>query len=422
MGALTPDNQGGSRTPGIAHSRRWAGVFALLLIVTIAYVDRVNISVLVVDHAFLEAFGLVGDRVAQGSLMTLFLLGYGAAAMFLTPFYESTLGYRRGLLISLLVWAVLTAVAPMAGSLFSLLVLRALLGVSEGPLFSLKTMFVQDNFPAGQWGKPNAVSSMGVSLGLAVGFPLVSYLLHSGGWATSFHALAAINLLLGLPLVYWLIPAPHAVAQRQRTGAVRAFREALRTRHLGLVLIIEICTLGYLWGSSSWLPAYLVNDKGFSVNAMGWASSLPFVVGLGANFLGGVIADLLPQRRTSLVFTVGGIGCALAVLTLMDTHSTAATMTFLLLASACWGIQGAAIPTLVQRFAPAGCVGSAYGIVNGVGNLAAAFMPAAMGGLMKTHVASGFALLVVSQVGVAIAGFWLMLKQPASQPALAPAQ
>jgi predicted MFS family arabinose efflux permease len=399
-----------------AYRRHWWGVFALLFIVTIAYIDRVNVAVLIVDPEFLKEFGLVGDRVGQGSLMSLFLIGYGIAAILLTPFYESRLGYRRGLLISLFVWAVLTAAAPIAGSLFALLVLRVLLGVSEGPLFSLKTMFVKDRFAAGTWGKPNAVSSMGVSLGLAVGFPLVSYLLHAGGWALSFHTLAAINLLVGLPLVYWLIPAPRPVAatqggsEKQSISALHAFRSALRMRHLGLVLLIEICTLGYLWGSSSWLPAYLVDDKGFSVRAMGWVSSLPFIIGIGANFLGGVLVDWFPAKRTPLIFTIGGIGCALSVLMLIDSRATAATLTFLLLASACWGIQGASIPTLVQRFSPAGSVGSAYGIINGIGNLVAAFMPAAMGGLMKSHVAGGFGLLVVTQVGVALVGVWLTVR------------
>lgn len=390
----------------------WWGVFALLFIVTIAYIDRVNVAVLIVDPEFLRVFGIEHDRVAQGALMTLFLIGYGVAALFLTPLYESRLGYRRGLLVSLFAWALLTAAAPIAGSLFALLVLRVLLGVSEGPLFSLKTMFVKDRFAQSQWGKPNAVSSMGVSVGLAVGFPLISYLLHVGSWDLSFHVLAAINLFIGLPLVYWLIPKPQAASVRGASnagfaGALRAFSAALRTRHLGFVLLIEIFTLAYLWGSSSWLPAYLVDDKGFSIRAMGWLSSLPFIIAIGANFLGGVLADVFPPKRTPLIFTLGGIGCALSVLMLIESKTTAATLIFLLAASVCWGIQGASIPTLVQRFSPIGSVGSAYGIVNGVGNLVAAFMPTAMGELMKTHVSGGFTLLVASQIGVAVMGVLL---------------
>ena len=65
-------------------------------------------------------------------------------------------------------------------------------------------------------------------------------------------------------------------------------------------------------------------------------------------------------------------------------------------------------------------LGSAYGIVNGVGNLVAGFMPVAMGGLMKTHVAGGFVLLVASQALVAVGGLWLSLRQKI--PALGDAQ
>lgn len=55
-----------------------------------------------------------------------------------------------------------------------MLIARVILGIAEGPLFSLKTRFISDNFSAQEIGKPNAVTALGVSLGLAVGFPLVT--------------------------------------------------------------------------------------------------------------------------------------------------------------------------------------------------------------------------------------------------------
>lgn len=410
----------------MTNRNRWLGVFSLLLIVVIAYVDRVNMAVLIVNQDFLAAFGLVGDRTGQGSLMSVFLLGYGVAALLLTPLYETFLGYRRGLLVSMVIWAVLTALSPISGSLFALLVVRAFLGVSEGPLFSLKTMFIRDQFAASERGKPNAISSMGVSLGLAVGFPLISVLMHAFGWAASFHILALINLLVGLPLVYLFIqkPAPAGVADlRGALGLAtpapslwKVFRGALATPHLGSILLIEIFTLAYLWGSSSWLPSYLVDDKGFSLRQMGWISSLPFLVAIGANFLGGVLVDLINPKRTALLFSVGGLVCAASVFALVGSTGTTGTLSFLMLASVFWGIQGAAIPTLIQRFSPAKSVGSAYGIINGVGNMVAAFMPAAMGSMMKTHVSSGFSLLIASQVCVAICGVWLTVRLSSGRP------
>lgn len=52
--------------------QRWYGVFALLFLIVIAYIDRVNIAVMVVNPAFLHHFGLGESRLQQGTLMTAF--------------------------------------------------------------------------------------------------------------------------------------------------------------------------------------------------------------------------------------------------------------------------------------------------------------------------------------------------------------
>lgn len=153
---------------------RWQGVIALLLLIIISYVDRVNISVMILNPEFAAHFQLNENRMLQGMLMTCFLLGYGFSALLLTPVIESRWHYRQGLLISIVIWALVCAISPLLGSLVGMLIARIVLGVAEGPLFSLKTRFINDNFAADEIGKPNAVTALGVSLGLAVGFPLVT--------------------------------------------------------------------------------------------------------------------------------------------------------------------------------------------------------------------------------------------------------
>jgi MFS family permease len=113
---------------------RWFGVFALLIIVAISYVDRVNASVLITNRAFTDHFGITGDRVMQGALTTTFLVGYGIAAFFLTPFYEVLLGVRRGLLVSIAAWAAVTLISPYALGAVMLHAFRFVLGISEGPV------------------------------------------------------------------------------------------------------------------------------------------------------------------------------------------------------------------------------------------------------------------------------------------------
>ncbi|GAA0484941.1 MFS transporter [Streptomyces olivaceiscleroticus] len=407
-----------------AAPRRWAGVLSLLAVVLISYIDRVNVSVLITDRAFTDHFGMTGDRVLQGALMTVFLIGYGLAAFFLTPLYESALGARRGLLVSVGLWAALTLLSPYALGALMFVAVRFLLGASEGPLFSLKTMYVREHFAPHEVGRPNAVSSMGVSLGTAAGLPLITYLVHRYDWHTSFVLLALLNAALGLPLIALFIRGRrhpvHERAERQHVpsgahrGVVTTLREAVRTPRLGCILLIEIATLAYLWGSTSWLPAYLLQDRHFSLEQMGAVSALPFLMSLGSGLLGGYLIDRLPARRLPLLFVVGALGTGSCVLLVITADAAWLAATGLVLAGGFWGLQGPAIPTLVQRHAPADTVGSAYGVVNGVGNLISAFMPTAMGAAIALGgghgFGAGYALLIGAQAITLGCGAWLLLR------------
>lgn len=111
---------------------RWQGTIAILLLIIISYVDRVNISVMILNPDFAAHFQLNENRMLQGMLMTFFLLGYGFSALLLTPVIESRWNYRQGLLGSIAVWAVVCAVSPLLGSLMGMLIARVILGVAEG--------------------------------------------------------------------------------------------------------------------------------------------------------------------------------------------------------------------------------------------------------------------------------------------------
>ncbi|RBP12773.1 putative MFS family arabinose efflux permease [Pseudocitrobacter faecalis] len=393
-------------------STRWQGVIALLFLIVISYVDRVNISVMILNADFVTHFHINENRMLQGMLMTFFLLGYGFSALLLTPVMESKLNYRQGLLISITVWALVCAISPLLGSLFGMLIARVILGIAEGPLFSLKTRYISDHFAAQEIGKPNAVSALGVSLGLAVGFPLVTFLMQHLGWMGSFYALAALNLLLGGGLIYRFLPAPQKANRPRKKGLSETFMLAWRTPLLGWILLVEIATLSYLWGSSAWLPAWLRDEHHFSLHATGFLAAIPFLLSLGSKFLGGVLLDKLRPEQAPLLFVTGGALTACAVLALMFSHQPAMLGLFLLSANIFWGLQGAAIPAVVQHHAAHDAVGSAYGIINGIGNICAAFIPLLMGVVMKYagSVSAGFSVLVASQIVTLLAGGMLLLR------------
>ncbi|MQR02514.1 MFS transporter [Glaciimonas soli] len=409
----------------MSNPNRWWGVITLLLLVTIAYIDRINVAVMLVNPEFLAHFNLQGDRSWQGALMTVFLLGYGISAMFLTPWLETLLGYRQGLIWSVLAWALLTAVSPLTGSLLLLLMARTLLGIAEGPLFSLKTMYISDHFSHHEYGKPNAVTAIGVSLGLAIGFPLITLLMTHLGWHATFYVLTAVNLLIGLSFVLLFIqpkrsspsqPSQVSASTTSNTSVAQrvwsTFVIAWQTPMLMWIMVIEMATLSYLWGTTSWLPAYLIDEKHFSLKQMGIFSSLPFIISIAAKYAGGVWLDRMPPYKAPLVFVFGGIAAALSIWGIIHSEAIWATAFFMLAANAFWGAQGSAIPTLIQHYAKRSAVGSTYGLINGVGNFFSACVPVLMGVVMTHYgkVSSGFFILLISQIVAAIGGVILFMR------------
>jgi sugar phosphate permease len=418
-----------------SRSLRWWGVLTLFVIVAISYIDRINIAVLITDAAFLDHMGIGrADRVSQGLLTTAFLVGYGVSAVVLTPFCSALLGVRRSLIWGLGLWGVVTFLSPHFHSFGLLVVSRVLLGVAEGPLFSLAGQYIKACFETRENGKPNAFVNMGTGLGLAIGYPFIGYLVVGHDWQTSFHVLGLINIVVGVPLVLAFVrmpklspaeTAPSSMTPLAQVGRIVA--GALKTRYLLLLTVMTAAFLSYLWGASSWLPAYLKEARGFSMREMGWLASLPQYATVLGVLLGGVLIDRIERRSVPLMFVVCSVGVALSVLAAIQITDRYGAAYALVAASLCWGLMSPAFPSTVQYCAQPEHVASAYGVVNGVGSLVAGFMPAIMGAVISAVSGgaggstgagffAGFAALIGTQVVVLACGLVLWVRERASLP------
>lgn len=416
-----------------ARAFRWYGVITLFVIVAISYVDRINIAVLITDSAFLEHVGIAkGDRVSQGLLATAFMVGYGVSAFVLTPFCAALFGVRRSLIIGLGLWGVVTFITPWFNGYGMLLASRVLLGVSEGPLFSLASSYIKAHFESHENGKPNSFVNMGTGLGLALGYPLIGYMLACFHWETSFYVLGVVNIALGIPLVLAFVKMPTAYGGTRKpksfgdamTHVGDIVKGALQTRYLVLITVLTSATLAYLWGSSNWLPTYLKEARGFSLKEMGWLASLPQYATVLAVLLGGVIIDRIERQRVPFIFMWASVGVALSVLLAINAQDRYLAAYALIAANFFWGLQSPAIPSTVQYCSRPEHVASAFGVVNGTGSLVAGFMPALMGGVITavsggqgasggaaSGFFAGFALLIGTQLVVFACGFVLWLRE-----------
>lgn len=405
---------------------RWFGVATLFLIVAISYIDRINIAILVTDSDFLDHFGLAqGDRSRQGLLSTAFMLGYAFSNFLLTPLCAAFLGVRRSLLCGLVLWGVVTAVSPFMAGWSMLLASRLLLGVAEGPLYGLASSYIKAHFAGSENGKPNSLVNMGTGIGLALGYPLISGLVAGLHWQGSFYVLGAINVIVGIPLVWAFIRMPERPEYKRSSGSAsvtlksvgQTFSQALQTPYVLPLTVLTSVYLAYMWGSANWLPAYLKSARGFTMTEMGWLGSLPqYAIVVGVLF-GGILIDRMPRHHLPLIFVFGSVATAISVLSAIGAEGRFFAVGYLTAAGFFWGMQSPSIPSILQYYAHPEHVASAMGFTNGAGALTSAFMPVLMGwvigrgqgaaGAGTEDFSTGFALLVGTQVVVLLCGLWL---------------
>jgi sugar phosphate permease len=401
-------------TQAPASRRRWMIAVILFLAVLSAFFDRISVAVLFTNADFQSAMGTGFNPTLLGLLMTSFVLAYGCSGLFLS-FVGDLYGLRRSLAVGTACWGVFMALMAGAGSFATMLTLRILLGIAEGPQFSITNSLVKRWFPKREQARANSIWMIGSPLGSALGFPLMIFLETNFGWRSAFMFLAALNLVVILPLVLVFLqdqppsvsPAPVESGQ-ERTAAQPSYLSQVglfcRDWRFWMLVIFNSAALIYLWGLNSWLPSYLVRERGFDPRHTSFYSFLPFFMILG-ELLAAMLSDRIGRRAIICFAGLFGAGVAMYAVSAVPDPQTAA-----LLISVSAFFWGAALPPLFAlslQILPARAVASGVGVFNGIGNIIGALSPVVMGFLIAQTGSFNAGLMVL--VGATIAGSLAMV-------------
>jgi sugar phosphate permease len=174
------------QTETATRMRVWLAAI-LSFTVFVAYLDRVNVSILIAFPPFLQEMGLKNNPVGQGLLMTFFLVAYGLGNVLLGPVGDR-LGPRKAMSIALIFWTVPLLIAANARTVTLLYAAMFILGAGEGLHYPMLSVFVKNWFPREERGKANSAWLVGQMVGPAVGMA----------------AFAAISAVYGWRIIYWL--------------------------------------------------------------------------------------------------------------------------------------------------------------------------------------------------------------------------
>jgi ACS family D-galactonate transporter-like MFS transporter len=384
-----------------AASYPWNILALLACSQAIAYIDRVNFAV--VGPHLIQVYHYTTAQV--GLLLSIFnwaftfsLLAAGPLTDRIRPRRSYPLGVGTWSLATLLC-SVTKAFAPLAGFL-------ALLGIGESLMIPSGSRVIRETFD-----KKNRAFAVGTffagnKVGLTVGIPVASVLLVKLGWEWVFYITGALGFLW---VLWWLSVYrghPREIGRADEPQSSIKWSSLLRYPTTWGVMLGQAGYLYIYYVFATWLPGYLVLQRGLSTLNTGFIGMLPFLVGTLCVILGGWLGDKLIAggARVTLVrkaFAVGGLfGATMFTILGAYTPDNVLAIAFLTLSVASVSFSTAAVNSMPIDVAPPHIVSSLVSLQNFGGNVGGSFAPLVTGFLIS---ASGdFTVPLLVAAGVAL--------------------
>lgn len=399
---------------------RWFIVAMLFLALVINYMDRAALSVAM--PFVTQSFALTPGE--KGMVFSGFFIGY-AAFNFIGGYLADRFGPKRVFMWAMCIWSALCALTATAFNFWSLLIVRALFGVGEGPVPTTANKVVNNWFPIRERARAVGINQAGGPLGGALAGPVIGFLALSLGWQWSFVIVGAIGLLWAIAwrFIATDLPSQHPRVSAEELADIQEGREDViasegvaggptlawvLTRPSVLFTGFSLFCYNYiLYFFMTWFPSYLVDVKGVSLQQMSWVTAFPWLVGACGMAAGGFLIDRIYLKTGRQLFSrkVVLVTCLIAAAACIGLSGRAegvsAVVMFMSIAIGFLMLTASAYWALIQDTVPSRFVGTAGGLMHGMGNCAGLFAPTLTGFIIQMTGTYSAAFIVAGVLGVA---------------------
>lgn len=408
---------------------------ALIVCYLVAWLDRMTISMTLPFMA--KDLGI--DPSEQGMINSAFFLGY-ALCQIPGGLLADRFGPRRVILVALVWWSLFTALTGLVQDLNSMLLVRFLFGIGEGIFPAAVWKVIGQWFSKKNRATANALILSSIALGPAITPLIMRPLLESVGWRGSFYTLGAAGVFCVLAAWLTITNSIHdnpkvsreeleeferdtlsQSANAERSLQPVGFLDLLRSPAIWVLFFIALIFNLTMYGWLTWLPTYLMKQKGLDLKSMAWAASLPFWFGTVGVVLGGWVSDRwFRGRRKVLVFGCQVLGGICLFFFTQVTSTTAYTLlqcaAAVLLYMACGAIW--AMPMVLL---PPQVMGPGSGFINSGGQIGGVLTSTLIGYAIQAR-GNDYTAIFDVMLGALVAAALLVLfgireQKPAQAPA-----
>lgn len=405
------------------HSRkmtkiRW-GVAALMwFAIAINYIDRTVLSASA-PHLIKE---LELTPAMMGWIMSAFFWSY-ALLQIPAGWFSDKFGQKRGLGWAVGWWSLATAAMGLATGFKSLFGLRVALGVGEAAAYPSNAGIVSKWFPDKERATVSGLFDSASKFGGAVAMPLIVWLIYLFDWRITFVIIGACGLVW---LVAWYAfftetPEEHKTISQEEVEYIRngqtqkhgvdkvmpmRWYELLKYRNIW-AMCLGFFTINYIsYFFITWLPTYLVQEKGMSLLNMGFVAALPLFSGMVTEVLAGWLSDYISHKKilsltaTRKLFLIMGLLMALCIGFAPLTDSVVVTVILLCIAKSGTTVAASQVWALPGDVAPKNMASIVAGLQNTISNLGGAIGPIITGAIVAATGSFTMALIFSAVLGV----------------------
>ena len=365
---------------------RWLRIIVPIMIACIiSFMDRVNIS-FAIPGGMDQELGITSQMAGIAS--GIFFIGYLFLQIPGGRIAVNGSG-KKFIAWSLVAWAVVSVATGFITNEYQLLVLRFILGVSEGGMLPVVLTMVSNWFPEKELGRANAFVMMFAPLGGILTAPISGAIISALDWRWLFIIEGLMSLaVLGLWWAFisdrpeearWLpekereylireLSRERAARESELPPSKAPLKDVFRNKGLMKLVALNFFYQTGDYGYTLWLPTILKNLTGANMAGVGILAVLPFIATLLGIYVISLFSDRSGKRRLWVRFSLFCFAAALIASVILRDNIIAAYISLVVCG---FFLKSATSPfwSMPGRIAAPEVAGTARGVINGLGNL-----------------------------------------------------
>lgn len=342
----------------------WKIILILSLTFGLVGLDRFILPVLF--PAFMGELGLTYQDL--GNLVGILAVFWGISA-FAMGFLSDRVGRRKVLIPAVIVFSLMSALSGMVGGLVSLLLIRAVMGLAEGPVASTGVAVAVEASHPKRRGMNNGIFQCMISLmGNAIGPIIATQLLLVTTWRTVFMLVGIPGLIMAAVMFFLIREPAHNTPDGARV-ARPGFADLFGHRNVPLAMLTLMCAMGGIFVMGAMMPNYLTDYLHLSVQQMGVVVSAIGFGGALGQFAMPTVSDFIGRKLATLISYI--LAAAFTYLFTRVGAESLSTLFWLIFFAALFNFSALAILAgpVAAEAAPVGMVASVAGLVIGAGEI-----------------------------------------------------